>query len=423
VSITNRSINFKTSPSGLLVPTAVDNPTLGAVDVTYELQLPLLRKMLEGLQGPPGLDGNDGDPGPPGPKGDKGATGAAGPAGSGGGGGSGPPGMDGDDGDHGQIMGAGSLMIRDADVAANASLKLSKLAGYPNDVTQGPRGDGTWGALAAAGTTWRNGSGAPGSGVGVLGDYYVDDSTTPRDVYRRDSSVATVAYDSIGAALGVNAIGGNVGRPATVAAGDLLVMITETLSTGVVTTPTTMTPPAGWTRLGTRSPGSFASYAGSCVECWYKVAVAGEPANYAIAYDHSTTINAIIVRFTGSDKTSPINANAQTPNETFTTSWPTPTVTPSVNGCLICSLPIGVDRSTTIYTPPSGFTTRVDSRFASANMNIVLGTKTQAVAAGTGSLVWTLNANPGFGDEFGLTFAIAPDLTASAWVRIGAFGV
>ncbi len=53
MALRRSSINFKTSPSGLIVPTTVDNPTLDAVDVTHEMVGPAdATKFLNGTNPP-----------------------------------------------------------------------------------------------------------------------------------------------------------------------------------------------------------------------------------------------------------------------------------------------------------------------------------------------------------------------------------
>jgi collagen type VII alpha len=84
---------------------------------------------VDGVDGAPGAKGDTGDTGPQGPKGDTGDTGAAGPTGP-----TGAPGSTG---------------------------------------ATGPKGDtGDVGPAGAAGSKWWTGSGVPGSGLGVDGDYY-----------------------------------------------------------------------------------------------------------------------------------------------------------------------------------------------------------------------------------------------------------
>lgn len=56
--------------------------------------------------------------------------------------------------------------------------------------------DGDDGAPGAAGSVWRNGSGAPSSGLGVNGDYYLDDATG--DVYLKAGGSYSVVANILG---------------------------------------------------------------------------------------------------------------------------------------------------------------------------------------------------------------------------------
>lgn len=63
---------------------------------------------------------------------------------------------------------------------------------------QGPQGDpGPTGATGAAGSVWREGTGAPSNGLGVNGDFYLDDATG--DVYQKAAGAYTVVANIKGA--------------------------------------------------------------------------------------------------------------------------------------------------------------------------------------------------------------------------------
>jgi hypothetical protein len=120
----------------------------------------------DGAIGPPGADGIDGATGPPGPPGADGIDGidgidgATGPPG--------PPGADGIDGATGPPGPPGADGI---------------------DGATGPPGPpGADGSDGADGNTILNGAGAPGAGVGVNGDFYID--TTAWVLYGPKASVA-----------------------------------------------------------------------------------------------------------------------------------------------------------------------------------------------------------------------------------------
>ena len=100
--------------------------------------------ILDGSEGPEGPEGPQGPPGNPGPKGDPGDQGPEGPQGD-----PGPEGPQGDPGPEGP------------------------------EGPEGPQGDP--GNDGSDGNTILNGSGAPGGGVGVDGDFYID--TTNDEIY------------------------------------------------------------------------------------------------------------------------------------------------------------------------------------------------------------------------------------------------
>ena len=105
----------------------------------------------QGPQGPQGLTGDTGERGPkgdPGPAGPQGTPGETGPQGV-----KGPPGPQGDTGSTGSVG------------------------------PQGPQGDA--GADGADGGRWYSVVGPPGSGLGQIGDFAIDKTTTPGNVYQK----------------------------------------------------------------------------------------------------------------------------------------------------------------------------------------------------------------------------------------------
>src|SRR6185369_11246503 len=143
-----------------------------------------------GPQGPRGIDGSigvDGAPGPTGPQGPAGATGATGPQGPTGDTGSqGPRGYDGYDGSQiftgtgAPVSGTGTLSDYYLNTF-NGDIYLKE--GSPAAWTlkgnlKGPSGtngaNGTNGTNGTNGKTVLNGIDAPGNGLGVDGDFYLD---------------------------------------------------------------------------------------------------------------------------------------------------------------------------------------------------------------------------------------------------------
>jgi hypothetical protein len=125
------------------------------------------------------LKGDKGDDGDPGPKGDKGDTGDTGATGS-----TGATGADGK---------SAYQVALDNGFSGDEAAWLASLKGETGDT--GPAGadgsdgaTGNTGAAGADGKTVLNGSGAPGSGLGSDGDFYID--TTAHAVYGPKTSGA-----------------------------------------------------------------------------------------------------------------------------------------------------------------------------------------------------------------------------------------
>lgn len=114
----------------------------------------------QGIQGPAGNDGASGAAGATGPQGETGPTGPQGPQGI-----QGPAGNDGATGPQGDIGPTG------------ATGPTGPQGPQGEQGEQGPAGPGADGST----TPWLTGTGAPSSGLGADGDYYVDTSTN--DVY------------------------------------------------------------------------------------------------------------------------------------------------------------------------------------------------------------------------------------------------
>jgi len=110
------------------------------------------------------------------------------------------------------------------------------------DGTKFLRDDLSWQAVPAGGTTYRVGSGAPASGLGVLGDLYEDISSATADLYQKQSVAAAPTYRSAADTAHSATTTHDATMPAGVVAGDLLLM-TITTAVGSVAVNT----PSGWT--------------------------------------------------------------------------------------------------------------------------------------------------------------------------------
>jgi len=114
------------------------------------------------------------------------------------------------------LPGAKSTYLR-FDAVDNGSAVVANpitVAGGP----QGPQGaTGSTGATGAAGAVWRNGTGAPSNGLGVNGDYYLDDATG--DVYEKAAGTYSVVANIVGPTGATGATGATGPQGATGATG------------------------------------------------------------------------------------------------------------------------------------------------------------------------------------------------------------
>lgn len=134
-----------------------------------------------GATGPTGATGSKGDTGATGPKGDTGATGATGPAGP-----TGATGPTGPTGAAATIAVGTTTTLTPGSSATVTNVGTSGAAIFNFGIPQGTTGAaGTNGTNGAPGSVWYEGSGAPSSGTGINGDYYLNVSNG--DVYTKTS--------------------------------------------------------------------------------------------------------------------------------------------------------------------------------------------------------------------------------------------
>ena len=143
-----------------------------------------------GEPGPPGPEGSQGDPGPPGPAGPTGATGATGSQG--------PQGVKGDTGATGS---QGPQGVK-GDTGAQG---IQGIQGVPG--TAGSTG--APGAAGAPGSIWRSGTGAPASGLGIVGDWYLNDANG--DIYEKTGASTWLLRDNLTGPQGIQGIQGPQG--------------------------------------------------------------------------------------------------------------------------------------------------------------------------------------------------------------------
>lgn len=163
----------------------------------------------------------------------------------------------------------------------------------------------------------------------------------------------TISFIATGAVTGVLNSGSsyNVAVPASVAAGDVMVMF---WSLSDHCTPNT---PTGWTILGGYTiPQNF----NGSMYCYYKVAGGSEPANYAVTMTNDgggRTCNVSIAAFRGVDNTTPINVFGVSAQQLGTAAPTSPSVTTTVANCSLLSFIAEINQHTPTLTVPSGSTT------------------------------------------------------------------
>jgi hypothetical protein len=119
----------------------------------------------------------------------------------------------------------------------------------------------------------------------------------------------------------------DIAKPGGTAAGDLLI---ATLATDG-STAGSMSPPAGWTAIDLTVQGGAVTYG-----VWWKLAGAGEPANYTFSWSGGEAAYGTVMRFTGHDPADPIDVFA---NAGGSSSAPaSPAVTTTVTDAMILRL-------------------------------------------------------------------------------------
>ncbi|MGF1609223.1 MAG: hypothetical protein ACFCUQ_07490 [Kiloniellales bacterium] len=199
----------------------------------------------------------------------------------------------------------------------------------------------------------------------------------------------------------------SVAKPSGVAAGDLLVLVV------CVRTAPTVTLPDGFTeQVNLPNSGNGERYVLAT-----KTATGSEPASYGLTLSVGRNTVIFLLRMTGADTISPINANDETGYTSFTTSPTSPSVTTTEDDTLVF---YGVADGTgdTVWTEDSGFpagTTLIalrNSDAASNNAQGGLSYKTQASAGSTGTGVWSSASTA----AITFTFAIKPAASGGAGV-------
>jgi hypothetical protein len=162
-------------------------------------------------------------------------------------------------------------------------------------------------------------------------------------------------------------------KPAGVVDGDILVMVL-----GIVSNIALTSAGAGWvpvTNSPTASPGA---------DCWVHVltkVAASEPADYSVDWASAIGGAACILAYSGGNAVTPVDGAAGA--GFASTATPTgPTVTPSLDHCVVLAI-YGCDEAASVtWTPPTGYDERVDTLGAfSMTLHVAELTQTTKAAA------------------------------------------
>lgn len=199
-----------------------------------------------------------------------------------------------------------------------------------------------------------------------------------------------------------------INKPTSTAAGDLLIahIVVFSTSQGV-------TPPTGWTQVGSRVGGSF---------LFFLVAGSSEPSSYNFTTTASTTQTGAIHRITGASTMSPVNASAQGANLASTnTITLAGGITPSVPNTLLMAFS-GEIANTTAPNGASIANNNPSWSTAAATSDSLLdqyGTYAPATTTGDAIATWVATEAANF---FGFhLIAIAPPQVQTAFGATFAF--
>ncbi|MFI7448065.1 hypothetical protein ACIBQX_11255 [Nonomuraea sp. NPDC049714] len=192
----------------------------------------------------------------------------------------------------------------------------------------------------------------------------------------------------------------NVTKPTGAVSGDVLIAC-HSMVQGTLANMGTPTGGATWESLATRASGTDYD---NKTKIWWKVAGGSEPANYGFTQNSSSTGVIAIAAVMGAN-TALTPVVAQTGNDAFSTSVPSPGITPAGDDDLELRWVSGQpDFETITWTVPATYTEEADLQ-AGGNSTGALASKQLTSGAATGSLNFTSLLTLGF--RHGFTIAVA----------------
>ena len=219
------------------------------------------------------------------------------------------------------------------------------------------------------------------AGSGVSGAYPVDlgwDKGAAGNLTARGDTPVVETNNIVEDASGTTMV---VTKPTDTAEDDLLVGV----GGWYTASDPSVSPPAGWTEILEALRTSY-HWGGA----WYKVAGGSEGASYTWTTG-SMTKSGGIVRISGADTSSPINASAVSAGDGYGEAGTCPTVTTTVEDCLILRVLVVNYLDPDDVTPPSGFTTVFGAGSNGAAPAVIVASNEQQHigATGTADFTWS----------------------------------
>lgn len=191
-------------------------------------------------------------------------------------------------------------------------------------------------------------------------------------------SISPLAQTANSASVVINA-------PSGIVSGDLLIAAIG--STSISSAETFTTIPSGWTLIKqTNNVGAL----GANLLSYYKIAGSSEPSSYTWSGGQNVPHIAWIMRFTGTDPTTPINVSADATGSAV--SPVAPTITTTVVNCMKICCCAQQNTLAASYTPPTGYLEESD--LTSTNLGTTSATgesaiRVQATAGASGTATMT----------------------------------
>lgn len=167
-----------------------------------------------------------------------------------------------------------------------------------------------------------------------------------------------------------------INKPTGTVDGDVMICIIN-----ANTSSTTITPPAGWTLIRSLTTPFITANAST----YYKVA-SSEGSSYTFTLSSSQRNSGIISSFSGADNSSPINVEDGQTNANATST--APSITTTVDNCMLIYVSGYDDGASYTYTPPTGYTEAIETGAAAA---CELAYLIKATAGSTGSVDGTIS--------------------------------